>query len=481
MARLSKRSYLALLAILLLSLTLFRLWFCTRIELVADEAYYYLWSRHLDIGYYDKGPVIAWLIHLSSLVGGTSEFGVRWLGVVLSSLTGWLIFCLGKAVTGSERIAFWAVVVACSIPLLAVGSVIMTIDTPLVFFWVLAAWGFWKALHSGSAKEWFLTGLAVGLGFLSKFNSGIEFACFVGYLCLIPRHRHYLWSRQLLFLSLGFALCLIPMIYWNATHQWINVFRVASRGGLDHHFHFHPINLLKFLEQQALIVSPLLFAGMLTAVFVSLFRDYDKENVAYLLMLFLPLFVFFCFFSLNETGKGNWTAAALPAGILLLVIYWEKRIERQPVWRWTAVLALGLALVETGLLHHTSFLHLKKDPMDRARGWRDLASRVQIFECQYHPDSLICNNYQTASLLSFYLPGQPSTFTPSDGQINDQLCFWGTYPSDDKVSALFVSEKEAAVPDELKRQFPVIAPVSDFTTEEQGRKLEHFWIYWCHH
>ena len=47
---------------LLVVLTAFRLWYSTHLELVGDEAYYWLWSRHLDLCYLDKGPAIAWII-----------------------------------------------------------------------------------------------------------------------------------------------------------------------------------------------------------------------------------------------------------------------------------------------------------------------------------------------------------------------------------------------------------------------------------
>ena len=47
---------------LLFALTCYRLWFITQMELVPDEAYYWLWSKHLAASYRDKGPGIAWTI-----------------------------------------------------------------------------------------------------------------------------------------------------------------------------------------------------------------------------------------------------------------------------------------------------------------------------------------------------------------------------------------------------------------------------------
>jgi len=34
------------------------------LQLYADEAQYWVWSRHLDFGYFTKPPLIAWLIRL---------------------------------------------------------------------------------------------------------------------------------------------------------------------------------------------------------------------------------------------------------------------------------------------------------------------------------------------------------------------------------------------------------------------------------
>jgi 4-amino-4-deoxy-L-arabinose transferase-like glycosyltransferase len=40
-------------------------------DLFPEEAYYWLYARHLDIGYLDHPPMVAWLIGL-----GTTVFGV---------------------------------------------------------------------------------------------------------------------------------------------------------------------------------------------------------------------------------------------------------------------------------------------------------------------------------------------------------------------------------------------------------------------
>ena len=54
-----------------------RLVYSGSVELLPEEAYYWNYSRHLDIGYLDHPPMVAWLIRLGTAAFGQSQFGVR--------------------------------------------------------------------------------------------------------------------------------------------------------------------------------------------------------------------------------------------------------------------------------------------------------------------------------------------------------------------------------------------------------------------
>ena len=140
------------LAVALLSvLTLFRFWYCTRLELVGDETYYWLWSRHLALSYVDKGPVIAWIIRAGTALFGDTPFGIRFFGILFSAGTGWQVFRLARRLY-DDRTALRCLIVACLIPLFGVGSIVMTIDSPSVFCWAWAINVFWTALASGKVR-----------------------------------------------------------------------------------------------------------------------------------------------------------------------------------------------------------------------------------------------------------------------------------------------------------------------------------------
>src|SRR5215469_15646823 len=119
---------------LILIVTCFRFWYATRVGLVADEAYYWLWAKHPALSYRDKGPMVAWLIWMGTKMFGNTVFGIRFFGILLSSATGLVIFKLAKQLY-DERTALWCLLMALLVPEMALGSLLMTIDTPSVFCW----------------------------------------------------------------------------------------------------------------------------------------------------------------------------------------------------------------------------------------------------------------------------------------------------------------------------------------------------------
>src|SRR2546425_4091853 len=74
----------AVIAILTAS-TLIHLFLALRFPLAPDETYYWQWGRHLDWGYYDQGPMIAWVIRAGCALFGNTPLGVR-SGIILAAL-----------------------------------------------------------------------------------------------------------------------------------------------------------------------------------------------------------------------------------------------------------------------------------------------------------------------------------------------------------------------------------------------------------
>src|SRR5581483_3659062 len=107
-------------------------------ELVPDEAYYWVWSRHLAPGYLDHPPMVAYLIHAGTSVGGDTELGVRWPAAVMAIAIAAIVAVVTLRVARSKLAAALAAIVLLASPMTAVLGTIVTPDTPACFFGICA-------------------------------------------------------------------------------------------------------------------------------------------------------------------------------------------------------------------------------------------------------------------------------------------------------------------------------------------------------
>ena len=465
---------------LMVAVTLYRLWFITRLELVPDEAYYWLWSNHLAASYRDKGPVVAWIIALGTRLFGSTVFGVRFFTVILSSGTGILLFGLARRLY-DDRVALWSLITACVMPIIAVGSVLMTIDTPSVLSWTAAMWIFWEALQRDRLSDWFWLGLVIGAGFLAKFTNGVQFISIGLFLLGSREHRARLFSRKMWVMGGAFALCIVPLVWWNIQTGWVHFTALHARSGVTNHFEIHPLELLTFIGGQFGVVSPLIMAGMIAAAAGLGWKESADVRVRFLLSQFLPLYALFGFFSLNVAGQPNWAAPALIPGIIFTVVYWRDLVRRAPGWRWGVGAALGIALVMTIVLHDTDYLHLKpkQDPLRRAKGWVDFAAHVQAARDKYHTNLLIADNYSQASIMAFYLKDQPTTYLLPEPYGATQFTLWPEYRVTPDSRALYVTTSTGPAPEALKQEFTNVVMVDDFWSQHAGRGVREFLIFYA--
>jgi 4-amino-4-deoxy-L-arabinose transferase-like glycosyltransferase len=466
--------------VLMLAVTFYRLWFITKLDLVPDEAYYWLWSRHLAASYRDKGPAVAWIIALGTRLFGQTVFGIRFFAVILSTGTGILLFQLARRLY-DERVALWSLIVASVMPIIAVGSVLMTIDTPSVLSWTAAMLIFWEALHRDKNSDWLWLGLVIGAGFLAKFTNGVQLVSIAFFLLWSKEHRPLLFSRKIWIMGAAFSFSILPIIWWNMQTGWVHFTALHARSGVTNHFEIHPLELLAFIGGQFGVVSPLLMAGMVAAAIGLLLKEQADLRVRFLLSQFLPLYALFGFFSLNVAGQPNWAAPALIPGIIFTVVFWRSLVSRVPQWRWGVGAALGIASAMTIVMHDTDYLHLrpKQDPLRRAKGWEDFAAHVQAARDKYQANLLIADNYSQASIMAFYLHDQPTTYLLPEPYGATQFTLWPEYRVTPDSRALYVTTSTGPPPDGLKDQFKNVILADDFWSQHAGRNVREFQIFFC--
>jgi len=203
-----------------------------------DEAYYFLYAQHLDWSYFDHPLAVAFSTGMGLwLTGIVSPFTLRLgaLGLFTASL--WLLYRTGCWLFG-DRAGWLSAVVASLSPLfLLTFGTLSAPDNALIFCWTLT-------LYLG-AREFFpdyegpykptsriaWLGLTVGLACLSKYHGVLLGLGLVGF-CGFSRWRA-LRSRWMLLSVFLFGLCWVPILYWNAQHDWISFrFQLGDRFAL---------------------------------------------------------------------------------------------------------------------------------------------------------------------------------------------------------------------------------------------------------
>ena len=165
------------------------------IELSQDEAYQWVWSKHPALSYYSKPPAIAFIQLAGTSIFGDTEFGVRFFSPLFAAITSLLLLRFLAREIGA-RPSFWLLLAATTTPLLGLGTILMTVDPPLVLCWTWAMVSGWRAVQpDGKTRDWLIVGLAMGLGFLCKYTAVMQIVCWVvlfalrrqpGFICESP-------------------------------------------------------------------------------------------------------------------------------------------------------------------------------------------------------------------------------------------------------------------------------------------------------
>src|ERR1700726_4618840 len=92
-------------AVTIQALVALRLVSATWTPLTFDEAYYWMWSKHLAFGYYDHPPMVAYVIRLGTMVAGDTELGVRLVSILLALPMSFAVFRSAVILFGGMRVA----------------------------------------------------------------------------------------------------------------------------------------------------------------------------------------------------------------------------------------------------------------------------------------------------------------------------------------------------------------------------------------
>lgn len=488
------RQWLNLGYLVIAGLFVFRLFYIGggEIELSEDEAYQWLWSKHLALSYYSKPPMIALAQFFGTSIWGDNELGVRFLSPVIALALGVLLLRF-MAREVSPAAGFWTVALCATAPLLAVGSTLMTVDPLLVLFWTSAMMVGWRAAQpSGTTGQWLATGLLVGLGFLSKYTAAIQLASFVLFFALWKPSRLQLRKPGPWLALVVFALCMTPVLIWNSQHGWITVHHVGENAKLDKPWEPTLAYFFEFAGSEAGLMNPVYFVAALWASF-ALWTQRERRPLAlYFFAMSAPVFFGYWLYSLHSRILPNWIAAAVVPMFCLAVVFWEERWRNgaRAVTRWLTVGVLFGAFAvaichDTGIIHELTKRRLppKMDPLRRVDGWRETAAIIRQARQQLLVEGrdvlILGSHYGITGLTTFYLPearvglpDKPLVYFRTSDTPKNQFYFWPGYRGTHRgANAIYVDESP---PPNLKRGWfwDWLARKKDIYDEKPPRKVK---------
>jgi hypothetical protein len=297
------------------------------LELQADEAYYWLYSRYLDWGYFDHPPMVALFIKLGdSLIH--NEFGVRMLTVLASSASIYLLWLILKKYA-VDAVAF--VLVISGVFIFHIYGFTITPDVPLFFFTVLFYYVYQRYIEKDGLGLAFLLALIVACLFYSKYNAVLLIVFTVlANLKLLSR-----WSFWLIVLLAG--ILYVPHILWQVNHGYPSInYHLFERSARTYDF----TNTFSYLPGQLFMAGPLIGWFLFYKAFTAKVKD---AFIRCLMMNCVGTLIFFFISSSKGEVQPHWTFILFAPLVMLVLINFKQKGGR-PKW------LLPLAMVNLSLI-----------------------------------------------------------------------------------------------------------------------------------
>lgn len=358
-------------------ITLLNIISASQLELYADEAYYALYSRFPDWGYFDHPPAVGILIYLGRLITET-ELGVRIPFILLSTASYYLLYDWIKP---KNHQVFWWVVLAL-FPLHLMGFMALP-DIPVFLFAILFFRFFQRYLQDESFINTLLLAITIAGMLYSKYHGAliILFSFFA-----VPRFFLKKSFYQLAFISILFYL---PHFYWLYQHEFSSIkYHFFERSASSYKFSY----TLDYFASFIFYNGPLVFALLLWNAFSNKIGN-EFEKV--LKVNIIGFFLFFLLSSFKGRVEANWTFLCI---IPALYLTFQSELKFEKILKTTAIISLVLiVLFRIHLLH--PLIELKRD-----RAFEFHSHQQFSHEIMEHSKGkpVVANRYQEASLLSFY-------------------------------------------------------------------------------
>jgi 4-amino-4-deoxy-L-arabinose transferase-like glycosyltransferase len=455
-------------------------------DLSEDEAFYWDWSRNLAWSYNTKGPGIAWSIRAATETFGTSMAAVRMVAVISSALCMLAVACMavrtarlgGLGTATQVRAGLIGAGLMALMPGMQVTGLIATIDGPYCACWAIAAALALRGLTEERSRwTWIAFGAVVGAGFLFKYTM-LMLLVGVVLAAVMSREARARVRSRLAWVVGGLVVMgvvgLLPVLVWNAQHEWATVKHLLSHLGVRFDASAsaagaptiaaakEPWSIRFFAEFVAAQIG--IVGGAVVVILAAAWwtlREKAMSAVSALVWFSLPLLAMYLGIALIQEAEGNWAIAAFVTLAPLAAVWCARfatnaglreagdEVSRAPRWRFAAWHGAVIVGVVTGLgmlrldlvqkaLGNVSEKAAKLVPVGRVIGAAEMAREIdqrldELRRSTGQEPFVMVQHYGRASQMAFYLRNQPKVVCASSfvgGGRRVQQDFWQDHRPD---------------------------------------------------
>jgi len=293
-----------------------------------DEAYYWIYSRFLDWGYYDHPPMVALFIRIGDSILKT-ELGLRMLTVLSSTASVYLLWLIVKRYNTDAR---WFITLTSGLLAFHIYGFITTPDVPLLLFTILFYYVYHQYLQKDSWKIALMLAVVITLLLYSKYHGVLVL------LLTLLANPKILLRPSFYIIPVVAAALYLPHILWQVQHNYPSV---------NYHLFERSSDVYEFSRTLGFVPGQLLIAGPLIGWFLFYYGFGKKPIDAFTRCLMfngIGIFAFFWFNTVKGNVQPHWTLIGFVPLILLVLIRLSNG-AKQPDWLFKLAIANTVLIV----------------------------------------------------------------------------------------------------------------------------------------
>lgn len=316
-----------------------------------DSFYYWEWSQHLQLSYFDGPPMIAYTIRALTSIFGNSVFALNLLGVLYIYISGFLVYKIANKL--EHGIGLIALCLWIFYPFVTTRYILLNVTYDgLECIWVLAIIYTVMLYLESRAPRWiYLIGILSGLLLLSKYSGIILLIGLILFFIINSKERHIFKSIHIYIAMLICSLIFSQVIIWNSLNHWTSFHyqlttHLWNHDNLGHRSHvvlpdkFGLTGVIFYLWNAFFGTLHILILFMLYVLFVKkpTLRSLPPK-LKLLIHFFIVYFIFWL--SISWIAHVSMSYMICPSAILIILVsYYLKQYNLQKALGFIAIIFL---------------------------------------------------------------------------------------------------------------------------------------------